>query len=286
MIFAAAFDRILPESGGPRLRPAGGADRGAVVHHDPVDRGQRDLRVFARLPRVDAGRHAGHRGDLPRKLLSPRRSCRGTSRTSSRTRRSPTSSWSSAASGLITAIILAWVIWAVARSTRSMGSASATPTRSSSSGVLYWARRIGLPWLRGSYRLSPGRRPRRHPFGDPGRIGAGTSRRHDEGASGSGAPSRFHVAASRRRSAALLGGRLRWFARSFTRAWRRFVPCPSTGACAGGLRPGPSRARAVDWQATPAGRLRRSCVAVGRAGAPGSAAQRAALAITRRTFAS
>ena len=85
--------------------------------------------------------------------------------------RTPRVCRSSASPGLITSIFLGWMIYHVAVRTRSTGSASATPTRSSSSAsctalaaVVYVVARARPP--------PAGRRPRRHPLGDPGRVAA------------------------------------------------------------------------------------------------------------------
>ena len=78
--------------------------------------------------------------------------------------------------GLITSIILAWTIYPLAARTRSTGSASATPNSIIFLGVVYGAAAL----LYVVARLVPplaGRRPRRHPFGDPGRVAPGSS--HD-----------------------------------------------------------------------------------------------------------
>ncbi len=64
MIFAAAFDRVLPEWAAgvehPHRRAGGGADPdGGAEHPD-----QRGIRLRHQLLQGDTGRHAGDRGDL------------------------------------------------------------------------------------------------------------------------------------------------------------------------------------------------------------------------------
>ena len=65
VIFAAAFDRVLPGRGRAGLGEAPGADR--LAGADAAARGRPGcaVRVQQHVRELHAGRHAGHRGDLP-----------------------------------------------------------------------------------------------------------------------------------------------------------------------------------------------------------------------------
>ena len=97
MIFAAAFDRVLPDHAAQVSERSGGPGDRAALHHGPVDRGQRHLRVFRGLPGPDPGRDTGHRRDLPRQRDRRDDPALVQAARSSTTRRWPTSRWSSAA---------------------------------------------------------------------------------------------------------------------------------------------------------------------------------------------
>ena len=67
MIFAAAFDRVLPGARGPRLRARGVPVVALLLHHGPVDRPQRaSTPTQSDFSGADPRRDARHRGHVPR----------------------------------------------------------------------------------------------------------------------------------------------------------------------------------------------------------------------------